>query len=164
MAFELMNTAAIKPRVVDQLHQEAVALAEESRAYFARCSKSDRATLQPIDRVVYTAESLRISTRLMHVISWGLVRKAVENGEMSEREGLSPQRQIDDLDLCHGSDPRSLRKMPRSLIVLTHQSLKIYKRALRLQDELLGANESKEALEKPDNPVAAMLRDLETAM
>jgi len=154
--------AVVKPITIDQLYNEALALAEESRAYFAQYSKTDRAALEPIDRVVYTAESLRISTRLMHVISWTLVRKAVANGEISHEESLASKHQLDDVDLCRGSDPRALRKMPRSVVVLTHQSLKIFQRALRMQKQILAVDTDVQS--PAANPVASMIRELELAI
>lgn len=153
------GSGKVSPAIVDQLYDEALRLADESRSYFARCSKDDRAELGPVDRVLYTAESLRISTRLMHVISWSMVRKAVAVGEMTPQEAMKPQCQLDDTDLCNGSDPRSLRKLPRAVVILTHRSLNIYKRALRLQNQVLETNDGEEAL--AENPVASMLQSLE---
>ncbi|RME99799.1 MAG: DUF1465 family protein, partial [Alphaproteobacteria bacterium] len=84
MAREIIGT---NPVLVDRLYKEAINLADEARTYFAVHSKVDRKRLNPMERVMYTCESLRISTRLMHVISWLMVRKAVANGELTEAEG-----------------------------------------------------------------------------
>lgn len=165
MTFASIGAAVVKPIMVDQLYNQAIAMADESRTYFAQHSKTDRHELGAIDRVLYTAESLRISTRLMHVISWVMIRKAVANGEITAEEALSSRHQLDDLELCRGSDPRDLRRMPRAVVILSHQSLTIYQRALRLQDQLLRRAENAEASDAPTaSPVAAMLRDLELAI
>ncbi|MGD1954561.1 MAG: DUF1465 family protein [Sphingomonadales bacterium] len=145
--------------ITDQLYDEALRLAEESRTYFSRYSKTDRAELGPIDRVLYTAESLRISTRLMQVISWSMVRKAVVTGDMTAEDARKPERQLDDLELCAGSDPRSLRKLPRAVVILSHRSLNIYKRALRLQGQLIASPEGEDKVSV--SPVANRLQSLE---
>jgi regulator of CtrA degradation len=162
MTLPSQDAAVVKPIMVDQLYNQATAIADESRRYFSGHSKTDRAALGAIDRVLYTAESLRISTRLMHVISWVMIRKAVANGEMSLEESLSARHRLDDIELCRGSDPRDLRKLPRSVIILSHQSLKIYQRALRLQDSLLDQLDAQGA--PSQSPVANMLKDLEMAI
>lgn len=162
MTLSSRDAAVVKPIMVDQLYNQATALADESRTYFAAYSKTDRAALGAIDRVLYTAESLRISTRLMHVISWVMVRKAVANGEMSHEESLAARHHLDDIELCRGSDPRDLRKVPRAVVILSHQSLKIYQRALRLQDQFLDQRDA--SGEPTQSPVATMLKELELAI
>ncbi|MEO0410414.1 MAG: DUF1465 family protein [Pseudomonadota bacterium] len=162
MSFATDERAFIKPAIADKLHSQALALADESRSYFAAHSKMDRAELGPIDRVLYTAESLRISTRLMHVISWTMVRKAYAAGEITLAEVSKPERQLEDLDLCNASDPRDLRRLPRAVVILSHQSLNMYQRALRLQNHMLDQQEEGEA--GAANPVASMLEGLEGAL
>ncbi|MEM7570750.1 MAG: DUF1465 family protein [Pseudomonadota bacterium] len=162
MSFASTERASQKPAIANQLHDEALRMADDSRMYFARNSKTDRAELGAIDRVLYTAESLRISTRLMHVISWTLVRKAVAAGEMSDEEAAKPERQLEDLELCSASDPRDLRKLPRAVVILSHQSLNLYKRAMRLQQQM---NDKQEGDAEPHtSPVASMLETLEGAL
>lgn len=163
MSLSSIDAAVVKPIMVDQLYNEAIALADQSRTYFASYSKTDRAALGSIDRVLYTAESLRISTRLMHVISWAMVRKAVSNGEMTHQESLSARHHLDDVELCRRSSPRDLRQLPRAVVELSHQSLRVFERALRLQDQMLG-QAFREESDSPENPVASLLKELELAI
>ena len=73
-------------KLVDGLYVEAMVLADEARAYFDRAASDDRLALDPVDRVGFSCESLKVTTRLMHLIARGdasrsvtsLLRRAVE--------------------------------------------------------------------------------------
>lgn len=147
--------------LVDRLYRESLELAEEARGYFAVHSKTDRQRLSAIDRLMYTCESLRISTRLMHVISWLMVRKAVANRELSEVEGLSPARRLGDPDLCRKTEVKDLRALPPMAASLSLRSQALYDRALRLQQVMLDAAAGGNG--RAINPVATMLARLEAA-
>jgi len=157
MAREIIGT---NPVLVDRLYKEAINLADEARTYFAVHSKVDRKRLNPMERVMYTCESLRISTRLMHVISWLMVRKAVANGELTEAEGARPERQLGDLELCRNSSATELKRLPPAVVSLTLRSQSLFQRAYRLQET---GSRMTQGRAGSSNPVAAMLEDLETA-
>ena len=81
-------------RLVDSLYVEAMILADEARGYFDERGRVDREALSPIARVAFTCESLKVTTRLMHIIAWLLTRRAVEAGEISHREARDPSRRL----------------------------------------------------------------------
>jgi regulator of CtrA degradation len=70
----------ITPKLVDGLYTEAMVLADEARSYF----DSDRArAISPAAvAVAFSCESLKVTTRLMHVIAWLLNQKALRAGEL----------------------------------------------------------------------------------
>ena len=57
-------------------------LADEARSYFEGRARVDRDALDPWMRVGFSCESLKVTTRLMHVIAWLLARRAVAEGEL----------------------------------------------------------------------------------
>lgn len=65
----------LNERLVDALHTEALLLADEARAYFEQQGRSERDGLAPGDRVLFSCESLKVTTRLMHVVAWLLTRR-----------------------------------------------------------------------------------------
>ena len=67
-------------RLIDGLYTEAMLLADEVRAYFDDVGRDARDLLDPIERVLFSCESLKVTTRLMHVIAWLLTQRAVEVG------------------------------------------------------------------------------------
>src|SRR5687767_15671787 len=91
--------ARITPRLIDSLYTEAMLLADEARAYFDETGRDERNTLEPFARVGFACESLKVTTRIMHIVAWLLTQRAVETGEIAERDGRRPERR-----LGHASD------------------------------------------------------------
>ena len=91
-----MSIEPARPRLpaklIDSLYVEAMVLADEARAYFDEHGRSDRLSLDPIVRVGFSCESLKVTTRLMHVIAWLLTQRAVEAGELSAAQARNPAR------------------------------------------------------------------------
>lgn len=145
----------ITSKLVDSLYTEAMLLADEARGYFDTEGQAERAALDPVLRVAYSCESLRVTTRLMHVVSWLLVRKAVDAGEMSEREGEAPDRRLGragDNEL----DSARMRKLPPRAREIVDASRDLYDRVKRLDDQL--------AIEIPLSPARALLGKLERSL
>ena len=65
----------LNARLIDSLYTEALLLADEARAYFDAGAREDRARLDPPLRVTLACESLKVTTRLMHVVAWLLARR-----------------------------------------------------------------------------------------
>src|SRR5690349_16528862 len=81
-------------RLVDSLYTEAMVLADEARGYFDEMGRPEREALGPHERVSFSCESLKVTTRLMHVIAWLLTRKAIAAGEIREDEDVSESRRL----------------------------------------------------------------------
>src|SRR4028118_1654386 len=84
----------LTPKLVDSLYVEAMVLADEARSYFDVQAEEDRAQLEPGVRVHFACESLRVTTRLMHIIAWLLTQRAVAAGEISASEAREPERRL----------------------------------------------------------------------
>jgi regulator of CtrA degradation len=102
----------IHRRLIDGLYTEAMLLADEARAYFDEAGRAEREALDPLIRVGFSCESLKVTTRLMHVIAWLLTQRAVDAGEMGPREALDPARRLGnapqfDVDLVRALPPRA---------------------------------------------------------
>ena len=65
-----MTERQLTPKLIDGLYVEAMVLADEARSYFDTGGRDDRLALDPLDRVGFSCESLKVTTRLMHVIAW----------------------------------------------------------------------------------------------
>jgi len=128
----------ITPKLVDSLYVEAMALADEARGYFDREGAADRARLDPVARIAFSCESLRITTRLMHIVSWLLVRKAVEAGEMTEAAANAPERRLGRAG--DGDDPARLAFLPERSRDLVERSRDLYERVSRLDAQLGGSD------------------------
>src|SRR5687768_12648379 len=98
-------------KLVDSLYMEAMLLADEARAYFDRHGREDREGLDPIVRVGFSCESLKVTTRLMHIIAWLLTQRAVHVGELTSSQARTPARRLGD---AQESDEELLRQLPEA--------------------------------------------------
>jgi regulator of CtrA degradation len=126
----------LTPKVIDGLYHEAMVLAEEARDYFDKAGQWERQQLSPMDRVLFSCESLKVTTRLMHVISWLLVRKAVMAGEMGEHEAQAPDRRLGRATRTDLNDALRMRGLPEQAVVLVQRSQDLYERLARLEGTL----------------------------
>jgi regulator of CtrA degradation len=127
----------ITPKLVDSLYLEAMTLADEARGYFDREGAADRGKLDPVARVAFSCESLKVTTRLMHVVSWLLVRKAVQAGELDAAEAAHPDRRLG--RATDSDDPARLIYLPAKSREIVDRSRDLYDRVSRL-DVQLGAS------------------------
>lgn len=116
-------------RLVDSLHVEAMLLADEARAYFDEVGRAEREALDPLDRVGFSCESLKVTTRLMHVIAWLLTQRAIDAGELRLRDALHPSRRLGEGPM---SDPAAVRVLPPRAQALIEASADLHRRVGRL--------------------------------
>ena len=139
------------PKLIAALYTEAMLLADEARSYFDRLGREDREALDPLLRVSFSCESLKVTTRLMHVIAWLLTQRAVEAGEISPVQARSPGRRLGD---AAGSDPAQVARLPKSAGELVEASQELYARVRRLDD---GAFEGAEPQASPARSLLSRL-------
>ena len=121
--------AKLTPKLIDSLYVEAMVLADEARAYFDQHGRGDRMSLDPIVRVGFSCESLKVTTRLMHVIAWLLTQRAVEAGEISATQARKPTRRLGE---AVASDAELVPRLPDGAVRLIKASQDLYARVYRL--------------------------------
>ncbi|KQN94459.1 hypothetical protein ASE95_01925 [Sphingomonas sp. Leaf231] len=84
----------LQRRLIDSFYTEAMVLADEARHYFDEGGRAEREALAPMERVAFSCESLKVTTRLMHVIAWLLTQRAVAAGELPSSRALDPARRL----------------------------------------------------------------------
>jgi regulator of CtrA degradation len=127
------GTSRIQRRLIDALYMEAMLLADEARSYFDVIGREQREGLAAIDRVSFSCESLKVTTRLMHIIAWLLTQRAVDCGELAPRDALSPSRRLGD---APESDPAVVASMPAQAVAIIHTSMELHRRVARLDQSL----------------------------
>ncbi|MGH6781995.1 MAG: DUF1465 family protein, partial [Sphingomonadaceae bacterium] len=127
--------ARMTARLVDSLYVEAMVLADEVRAYFDEPGRAERDTLSPELRVSFSCESLKVTTRLMHVIAWLLNRRAVEAGELTPTQARDPSRR---LGSAQDSDLTVVAELPLAARTLIAASRDLYDRVDRIDRDLGG--------------------------
>lgn len=144
----------ITSRLIDSLYTEAMLLADEARSYFDDSGREDRATLEPFARVGFACESLKVTTRIMHIVAWLLTQRAIESGEIPNRDGRRPERR---LGHAQESDMAVVAQLPQSAQRLIGASADLYARVKRLDE---GGIETK----VPQSPARALMGRLERGL
>ncbi|OQW43440.1 MAG: hypothetical protein A4S12_04980 [Proteobacteria bacterium SG_bin5] len=144
-----MPAPVIHPRLVSQLYTEAMLLADEARGYFDEGGRAEREALEPMARVAFSCESLKVTTRLMHVIAWLLTQRAVAAGELALADARAPSRR---LGAAPYSDASALAAMPPRARALIDGSIALFRRTARL-DATLDAS-------LDDGPAPSPARDM----
>jgi regulator of CtrA degradation len=126
-----VTEARIHRRLIDSLYVEAMVLADEARGYFDQGARVEREALDPLGRVTFSCESLKVTTRLMHVIAWLLTQRAVDSGELSPRDALDPARRLGDAPV---TEAMVIGQMPTDAQALINASVDLHRRVARLDD------------------------------
>jgi regulator of CtrA degradation len=146
----------LTPKLVASLYTEAMLLADEARSYFDRNGREDRDSLPPADRVAFSCESLKVTTRLMHVIAWLLTQRAVEGGEISRAQARSPARRLGD---AADTEEALLARLPEAAVALIAASRELYARVKRLDEGGTGAGPEPQA-----SPARSLMSRLERSL
>ena len=127
------GTSRIHRRLVDSLYVEAMLLADEARGYFDEIGRDERDALAALTRVAFSCESLKVTTRLMHIIAWLLTQRAVDAGELAPGDALRPSRRLGEAP--HTED-EVLAAMPAQATTIMLGSIDLYRRVARLDGAL----------------------------
>jgi regulator of CtrA degradation len=119
----------LTPKLIDGLYVEAMVLADEARSYFDSGGRDDRLALDPLDRVGFSCESLKVTTRLMHVIAWLLTQRAVAAGELDRAQAGAAERR---LGPAADTDAGLAARLPDAAADLIRASEELYSRVSRL--------------------------------
>ena len=117
-------------------------------------SRDERNQLDPFARVGFACESLKVTTRIMHIVAWLLTQKAVESGELSSIDGRRPERR---LGRAQDSDPAVVVQLPQAAQRLIVASSDLYARVKRL-------DEGSWAEEPVQSPARALMGRLERGL
>lgn len=117
-------------KLIGGLYTEAMLLADEARAYFDDFGRAARDAMTPIARVGFSCESLKVTTRLMHVVAWLLAQRAALSGRGEK---------VPSLAAATPSDPAILTALPEDARSLVAASIELYARIARLEARLAAA-------------------------
>lgn len=145
--------SAVHRRLIDSLYVEAMLLADEARSYFDEGGRVEREALRPMTRVTFSCESLKVTTRLMHVIAWLLTQRAVQQGDLTPCDALDPARRLGGGPV---TEPAVLDELPEQARGMIASSIDLHRRVARL-------DAAQTAAMPEESPARRMLNRLSTA-
>jgi Uncharacterized protein conserved in bacteria len=144
------------------LYAEGMALVEETASYLDGPGRTASKVLPRVASVLYAAESMRLTTRLMQMASWLLLQRAVNNGEMSRDQVLAEKNKVRLDGFNVDKNAPGWLDLPEGFRDLVERSLRLQNRVALLDREIYRPSE---APVTPDNEngVRAQLHLLRTA-
>ena len=120
--------------------REGMTLVEAAATYLDGDGRKEARKLRPPHSLAYATESMRLTTRLMQLASWLLIRRAVSEGELTPEQAVEEQRKIKLPGAGSEQPSKDFEVLPERLRELIQQSLKLQERVIRL-DQMLGLNQ-----------------------
>ena len=145
------SDASITPPLTDALYADALLLADESRAWFdlargtgsigvAAAADASSESADPLFhwagrhdpslRIALSCESLRLTTRLMHVIAWLLMQRAIAVGELPPSAAFAEHNRLGPSPDC---DPAVRDRLPVGAQRLIDASIRLHQRVAQLE-------------------------------
>src|SRR5271163_5094929 len=106
------------------LFKEGMNLVELSAAYLDGPGRADAKALRRSVALAYATESMRLTTRLMQLASWLLLRRAVNEGELSLAQADKEKTKVK-LSAADTHDPNNVELLPETLRALIERSQKL---------------------------------------
>lgn len=130
---DLAAGSARRAPYVERTFDEAMILLVEARNYLAHREAIDGAGLCPDARLLACCESMRVTSRLTQVMAWLLAQKAVQAGEITEREAVSDRFALSADGICLDAAGQGNMDLPAGLRSLLDRSHRLYVRVSRLE-------------------------------
>lgn len=148
----------------DVVFKEGMALVERTAAYLDGEGRQEAKSLKKPTTVLYATESMRLTTRLLDLASWLLVRRALKDGEISVEEAKVKRDRIKLQGLGRPSHVKGFEDLPEGLQGLIQESFLLHDRIVQLDRAMnlegdVGAAGNVTSL----NPVADQMHKLTAA-
>lgn len=120
----------------DAIYKEGMALVERTAAYLDGQGRREAKQLKSPLTLLYATESMRLTTRLLEVASWLLLRRAMKNGEISTEEARAKRRRIRLATIGRPSHTAGFGELPASFRELIQASFAMNDRIVQLDQAL----------------------------
>lgn len=145
----------------DQVFREGMSLVEATANYLEGPGRRDAKALSPAAAVVYASESMRLTTRLLELASWLIIRRALKAREIGPEEARTKRRRLRLAAIGRPAHVKDYHELPPRLRALIEMSFAMHDRIVLID----------RALEHPEpvatgpavNPVAEQFQRLNVA-
>lgn len=148
----------------DVVFKEGMALVERTAAYLDGTGRQEAKTLKKPTSVLYATESMRLTTRLLDLASWLLVRRALKDGEISAEQARQKRERIKLQGLGRPSHVKGFDDLPEGLRGLIEESFLLHDRIVQLDRAMnLDADIGQAGNVRHLNPVGEQMQMLTAA-
>jgi regulator of CtrA degradation len=146
----------------DSLFKEGMALVERTATYLDGQGRRDAKGLASGVTVLYATESMRLTTRLLDLASWLLIRRALKQGEITEIEARMKRQSVKLQALGRPSHIKGYEDLPTQFRALVEQSFVLLDKITHL-DRALSPGVAQPVIAVGENPVSAQILRLNRA-
>ena len=149
----------------DLVFKQGMALVERTAAYLEGPGRAEAKRLPPQVNVLYASESMRLTTRLLDMASWLLIRRALKEGDISETEAQKKRKGVTLLAPARSSHVAGFGELPEGLRGLVEESYALQDRIVQLDRamSIKSDNVSAAAEKMVANPVGTQIDRLRVA-
>ncbi len=147
----------------DHIFKEGMALVERTAAYLDGPGRKEAKALVGGAGVLYATESMRLTTRLLDLASWLLIRRALKEGEITDEEASKKRRRVKLQAFGRPAHVKGYGDLPDGLKALIDESFALHDRIVQLDRAMSVGVDPDAVQERPENPVAQQMSMLEHA-
>src|SRR5260370_6545279 len=142
----------------EDVYKQGMSLVERAAAYLDGPGRKEARLLKPPVSMVYATESMRLTTRLLELASWLLIRRALRDGDISREEALRKRERVNLRNFGCPDHISHFAALPEGLQKLIDESFALGERIKQIDRSLHETPDR--AVAREANPVAAQLADL----
>jgi regulator of CtrA degradation len=149
----------------DGVFKQGMALVERTAAYLEGPGRVEAKRLPAAVNVLYASESMRLTTRLLDMASWLLIRRALKEGDISETEAQKKRKGVALQAPARSSHVSGFSELPEGLRTLVGESYALQDRIIQLDRAMSIKSDDVSAGSQPVqvNPVGSQLDRLRVA-
>jgi regulator of CtrA degradation len=144
----------------DAIFKEGMALVERTAAYLDGSGRKEARALRGPVAVLYATESMRLTTRLLELASWLMIRRALKAGEITPEEARTKRDRVKLRGPGRPSHIKGFTDLPAGLRGLIDASYALSDRIFQLDRAMEVVPEKAPIV---DNPVGTQVSRLEEA-
>lgn len=144
----------------DAIFKEGMALVESTAAYLDGPGRKEARLLRGPVAVLYATESMRLTTRLLELASWLMIRRAIKEGEITADEARAKRERVKLRGPGRPSHIKGFTDLPPGLRRLIDSSYALSDRIFQLDRAMEVVPDKAPIIE---NPVSAQVTRLEEA-
>lgn len=117
---------------LEGVYREALDLVWKAKLYIAEVGPHDAAELPVEDRLAFSLETVRLTARLTHAMSWLFYQRALDAGEINRETAVQDAPELGSVAVCLAQPNIPMERLPSMLVALLDKSERLYSRLARL--------------------------------